>query len=121
MVGGWCNNQPNGRTSYLRECTKSAVRASPPTTNDPSGEPVLGGKPGAQYALHHQPPTTNNQPPTRSRFTSTRRETRSAVRASPPTTNKQLKIKSTSKQVYADVCHSPTARTTNARCNSVVK
>ncbi|MFH7025459.1 MAG: hypothetical protein ACHBN1_08640 [Heteroscytonema crispum UTEX LB 1556] len=32
------------------------------TTNNPSGEPVLGGKPKAQYALHHQP-TTNHQPP----------------------------------------------------------
>ncbi|MFH7026929.1 MAG: hypothetical protein ACHBN1_16350 [Heteroscytonema crispum UTEX LB 1556] len=35
----------------------------PTTTNDPSGEPVLGGKPKAQYALHHQL-TTNYQLPT---------------------------------------------------------
>ncbi|MFH7023938.1 MAG: hypothetical protein ACHBN1_00650 [Heteroscytonema crispum UTEX LB 1556] len=80
------------------------TRRKPPTTNDPSGEPVLGGKPGAQY-----PFTTNHQRPfgrtctrreTRSAVplhhqpngrTSTRRETRSAVplHHQPPTTNHQ--------------------------------
>ncbi|MFH7024912.1 MAG: hypothetical protein ACHBN1_05815 [Heteroscytonema crispum UTEX LB 1556] len=60
------NNQPNGRTSTRRE-TKSAVRASPTTNNDPSGEPVLGGKPKAQYALHQQP-TPNTQYPSTINF-----------------------------------------------------
>ncbi|MFH7031007.1 MAG: hypothetical protein ACHBN1_38090 [Heteroscytonema crispum UTEX LB 1556] len=35
-------------------------RKRPFTTNGPSGEPVLGVLPKAQYALHHHPLTTNN-------------------------------------------------------------
>ncbi|MFH7030117.1 MAG: hypothetical protein ACHBN1_33345 [Heteroscytonema crispum UTEX LB 1556] len=81
--------QPNGRTSYLREGYPPAVRASPTTNHQPptpSGFTIPGTRETLPRApLHHQQPTTNHQPNGR---TSTRRKTlpQYALHHQPPTT-----------------------------------
>ncbi|MFH7025930.1 MAG: hypothetical protein ACHBN1_11130 [Heteroscytonema crispum UTEX LB 1556] len=53
------NHQPNGRTSYLRECYPPAVRASPPTTNHQRPFGRTSTKEGNPPAVRASPPTTN--------------------------------------------------------------